>query len=159
MLLGKPMEFRQEFVRPSVAYVTNKEMPAAKKPFGFQRAAPGRPLGVGTDGDARKPPEGLPIGFNVPDGPEGRVSGELLNVLFGHGNNASDLFDRCLEPCVAVRVFNGKSHPHPVNSLRSQCPHQDVLTAIGRCRSRRNPSGRSSAIFAHSSARPATTLS
>jgi hypothetical protein len=26
-------------------------------------------------------------GFNVPDGPEGRVSGELRNVLFGHGNN------------------------------------------------------------------------
>jgi hypothetical protein len=41
------MEFRQEFVRPSVVYLTNKEMPAAEKPFRFQRAAPGRPPGLG----------------------------------------------------------------------------------------------------------------
>jgi hypothetical protein len=45
MLLGKPKKFRQEFVRPNAAYVTNKEMPAAKKPFRFQRASAGRPLG------------------------------------------------------------------------------------------------------------------
>src|SRR3979490_2118827 len=47
----------------------------------------------------------------------------------------------------------------PVNSPRSRCPHQDVLTAIGRCRAHRDPCGPSSAIFAHSSARLATTLS
>jgi len=42
---------------------------------------------------------------------------------------------------------------------RSLCPHQDVLTAINRCRARRDPSGRSSATFPLSSVRPATTFS
>ena len=87
MLLGKPMEFRQEFVRPSVAYVTNKEMPRRQKTIPLSASSARAFIWVGTDGDARKPPEGLTIGFNVPDGPEGRVSGELRNVLFGHGNN------------------------------------------------------------------------
>jgi hypothetical protein len=70
----------------------------------------------------------------------------------------SDLFDRCLEPCAAIRVFNGNLTT-PGQFPRSLCPHQDVLTAISRCRVHRDPSGRSSATFMHSSAAPATTLS
>jgi hypothetical protein len=133
MLLGKPMEFRQEFVRPSVAYVANKEMPAAKKPFGFQRAAPGRPLGVGTDGDARKPPEGWQSALTFLMDRKGASAESCGTSSSGMETTPSDLFDRCLEPCAAVRVFNGKSHPHPVASgqLASvpmptpRCPHCD----------------------------------
>ena len=86
-MLGKPMEFRQEFVRPSVAYVTNKEMPRRQKTIPLSASGARASTWVRTDSDARKSPEDLTIGFNVPDGPEGRVSGELRDVLFGHGNN------------------------------------------------------------------------
>jgi len=41
-----------------------------------------------------------------------------------------DLFDRCLEPCAAIHVFDGKSHPHPgqfasVPMPTPRCPHCD----------------------------------
>jgi hypothetical protein len=127
-LLGKPTEFRQEFVRPSVAYVTNKEMPAAKKPFRFQRAAPGRSSGLGPTVTRESRLKGWQSASTFLMDRKGASAESCGTSSSGMETTASDLFDWCLEPCAAIRVFDGKSHPGQFASVpmsTPRCPHCD----------------------------------
>jgi hypothetical protein len=113
MLLGKPMEFRQEFVRQSVAYV--KKMPAAKNHSAFSEQRRGVHLELGPTVTRESRLKGWQSALTFLMDRKGASAESCGTSSSGMETTPSDLFDRCLEPCAAVRVFNGKSHPHPVN--------------------------------------------
>jgi hypothetical protein len=108
------MEFRQEFVRPSVAYVTNKEMPAAKKPFRFQRAAPGRSSGLGPTVTRESRLKGWQSASTFLMDRKGASAESCGTSSSGMETTASDPFDGCLEPCAVVRVSEERSHPQSI---------------------------------------------
>jgi hypothetical protein len=126
MLLGKPMEFRQKFVRLGVAYVTKNAR--RQKPFRFQRAAPGRPLGFGPTVTRESRLKGWQSALTFLMDRKGASAESCGTSSSGMETTPSEFFDRCLEPCAAVGVFDGKSHPGEFASVpmsTPRCPHCD----------------------------------